>query len=73
MLTVRNYAGWVESSITPVTIARASEISEEWNLSFWDATIVAAAEQDRAALLLTEDLNHGRVIAGIQVINPFVH
>lgn len=46
MLTVRNYAGWVESSITPVTIARASEISEEWKLSFWDAMIVAAAEQD---------------------------
>ena len=73
MLMVRNYAGWVESSITPVTIARASEISEGWKLSFWDAMIVAAAEQDRAALLLTEDLNHSQVIAGIQVINLFVH
>jgi predicted nucleic acid-binding protein len=69
---VRNYALWVESPITPRTIVRASEISEIWRLSFWDSMIVAAAEQDGAAQLLSEDLQAGQVIAGVHVVNPFL-
>ena len=69
---VRNYALWVESPITPRTIVRASEISEIWRLAFWDSMIVAAAEQDGAARLLSEDLQAGQVIAGIKVVNPFL-
>jgi len=68
---VRLYSAWVESWITPVTVLRASEIGEVWHLSFWDSMIVAAAEQDQAARLLSEDLNHGQVIAGVQIVNPF--
>jgi predicted nucleic acid-binding protein len=69
---VRNYSPWVESLITPTTVTRASEISEIWGLSFWDSLILAAAEQDEAALLLSEDLNHGQVIAGVRIVNPFL-
>jgi predicted nucleic acid-binding protein len=68
---IRNYGIWVESAITPSTVVRASEISEAWMLSFWDSMILAAAEQDGAEELLTEDLNHGQVIVGIRVVNPF--
>jgi predicted nucleic acid-binding protein len=68
---IRNYGIWVEYFITPSTVVRASEISETWMLSFWDSMILAAAEQNSAEELLTEDLNHGQVIAGIQVVNPF--
>jgi predicted nucleic acid-binding protein len=70
--TVRNYAPWVQSLITPQTVVRASEIGETWRLSFWDSMILAAAEQSRAAQLLTEDLKHGDVIAGIRIVNPFL-
>jgi predicted nucleic acid-binding protein len=69
---VRNYAAWVESSITPATVLRASEIGENWRLSFWDGMILAAAEQDQAAVLLTEDLTHGQAIAGVRIVNPFL-
>ena len=69
---VRDYAPWVHSWITPETIARASEISEVWQLSFWDSMILAAAEQSQAVELLTEDLTHGQIIAGIRVVNPFL-
>ena len=69
---VRNYGLWVESPISPRTIVRASEISEIWTLSFWDSLIVAAAEQDGARELLSEDLHPGQVIAGVQVVNPFL-
>jgi len=68
---IRNYGIWVESAITPSTVVRASEISETWMISFWDSMILAAAEQDRAEELLTENLNHGQVIAGIRIVNPF--
>jgi predicted nucleic acid-binding protein len=69
---IRDYGPWVKTWITPETIARASEISEIWQLSFWDSMIVAAAEQSQAVELLSEDLSHGQVIAGVRVVNPFV-
>lgn len=68
---VRDYAPWVQSWITPETITRASEISEIWQVSFWDSMILAAAEQSEAVELLSEDLNHGQIFAGIRVVNPF--
>jgi predicted nucleic acid-binding protein len=69
---VRDYAPWVQSWITPETITRASEISEIWQVSFWDSMILAAAEQSEAVELLSEDLNHGQIFAGIRVVNPFL-
>ncbi|MGD0015386.1 MAG: PIN domain-containing protein [Bryobacteraceae bacterium] len=69
---VRNYGAWVRSAITPATVVRASEIGETWQLSFWDGMIVAAAEQDQAAELLTEDLQHGQTVAGVRIVNPFM-
>ena len=69
---VRNYGRWVENFITPGTVVRASEISETWQLSFWDGMILATAEQDGAAELLSEDLSHGQIIAGVRISNPFV-
>jgi predicted nucleic acid-binding protein len=68
---VRDYAAWIESSVTAATIVRASEISEVWRISFWDAMILAAGEQSGAEQLLTEDLNAGEKIAGIEIVNPF--
>lgn len=68
---VRTYKSWVKSAITPETVIRASEIGETWKISFWDGLILAAAEQDGAPELLTEDLNHGQIIAGVRVVDPF--
>jgi len=68
---VRDYAVWIDSAITAATITRASEIGEVWRISFWDAMILAAAEQSGAGQLLTEDLNAGEKIAGIEIVNPF--
>jgi predicted nucleic acid-binding protein len=69
---VRNYASWVDSWITPDTVLRASEIAETWRLSFWDGMILAAAEQNRTDHLLSEDMSHGSIIAGIRIVNPFL-
>ena len=53
-------------------MVRATEIAEVWHVSFWDAMIVAAAEQSGAEQLLTEDLTPGQKIAGISIVNPFL-
>ena len=68
---IRDYAPWAQCPITPATVARASEISEVWKISFWDGMILAAAEESRADHLLTEDLNHGSRIAGVLIVDPF--
>lgn len=46
--------------------------SQEMSFSFWDALIVEAALKARAGRLLTEDLQHGQVIDGLRVENPFL-
>jgi predicted nucleic acid-binding protein len=40
-------------------------------ISFWDAMILRAALQSGCRTLLSEDMQHGRRIDGIQIVNPF--
>ena len=49
----------------------AARLSVEHRLSFWDAMIVHMALVADCALLYSEDLQDGRRIAGLQVVNPF--
>ncbi len=46
-------------------------LAESKQLSFWDALIVVAAAKCEAKILYTEDLQHGQIIAGVKVVNPF--
>ena len=41
-------------------------------LSFWDALIVTAARKAACSVLWTEDLNHGQIIQGVRIENPFL-
>lgn len=41
------------------------------SFSFWDALIVRAASTAGCGLLLTEDLQHGQVVDGVRIENPF--
>lgn len=68
---LRQYNSWVESLISTQTVLRAAEIADSSGLSFWDAMIVAAAEEVGAQELLTEDLSHGQVIVGVRITSPF--
>ena len=68
---ISNYMAWQVELNTPQTLLHASEIEERYQLSFWDALIIAAAYQGGSDKILTEDLNHGQVIEGILIENPF--
>lgn len=46
--------------------------SIEYQISYWDGAIIAAAEQLKCRLLYTEDLNHGQRYGSVEVRNPFL-
>lgn len=46
-------------------------LRDRWQLSLWDAMILAAAQTSGARELITEDLNHGQDYGGVRVFNPF--
>jgi predicted nucleic acid-binding protein len=69
---VSMYAPWVQHPTTPDTILRATELAELAEVSFWDALILAAAEQAGASQLYSEDLNSGQTIAGVKIVNPLI-
>jgi predicted nucleic acid-binding protein len=50
----------------------AFRIEDEAGLNFWDALIVATAVRSGATRVLSEDLNHGQIISGVIVVNPFL-
>ena len=41
-------------------------------LSFWDALILQMARQTGCRVLLSEDMQHGQVIDGVRIVNPFL-
>ena len=53
------------------TIQQAIRIHRRYQISYWDAAVVAAAIALGAKVLYSEDLNHGQVYEGVRVENPF--
>lgn len=66
------YAAWPIVQVDAPLIVAASALEEQHSLSFWDALIVEAARRGGANRLLSEDLQHGRRIAGLVIANPFL-
>ena len=46
-------------------------MKERFQISYWDAAILAAAKASGCEQLLSEDLNHGQDYDGVTVTNPF--
>jgi predicted nucleic acid-binding protein len=67
---VSTYGAWIREPTGADTVLRATDIVELAQISFWDALIIAAAEQTGAAQVYSEDLNEGQSIAGIRIVNP---
>ncbi len=64
-------AAWPVVTIDFSAIREAVLLSKDAQISFWDALIVIAAVNSGASILYTEDLNHGQIVSGVKVINPF--
>jgi predicted nucleic acid-binding protein len=64
-------AACVVLPLTAETHAKAVEVSKRFQLSFYDAHIVASALASGASTLLSEDMQSGLQIEGLQIQNPF--
>lgn len=53
-------------------ILDAAVRSRQYSLSFWDALIIEAALAGGATTLLSEDMQHGQIIDGVKIENPFL-
>lgn len=49
----------------------AMDAVAEHRLSFWDAMLWATARQAGCAAILSEDMQHGRRLSGVEFTNPF--
>ncbi len=68
---MRNLARFPIVAVNAEMVLKAIEAMRRYRLSFWDSLIVQAALRGGAAILYTEDLQHGRVIETLAVQNPF--
>jgi predicted nucleic acid-binding protein len=65
------YSTWPVVQVDPTLVLSATVLEEKTVLSFWDALLVEAARRGGATHLLTEDLQSGRPIGGLTIVNPF--
>jgi predicted nucleic acid-binding protein len=70
--TVCSYLAWRVIENTPALLRVALALQQQWQLSFWDAAVVAAAQQAGARELWTEDFTAGQDFGGLVVVNPLV-
>jgi predicted nucleic acid-binding protein len=52
--------------------AAARALAEDHRLSFYDALIIASAIEAGCDILYSEDMQHGRTIGGLAIVNPFL-
>jgi predicted nucleic acid-binding protein len=58
-------------ALTEAVFWAALRIKERYQISYWDAAILAGALELGCHTVYSEDLNHDQTYAGIRVINPF--
>jgi predicted nucleic acid-binding protein len=53
-------------------VLAAIDLHRLHGFSYWDALVIRCASQSGCRVLLTEDLQHGCVIDGVEIVNPFL-
>jgi predicted nucleic acid-binding protein len=69
---IRDLLAWNPVVADAAQLERGWKIQDRYRLSYWDALIVAAAKAASCRYLLTEDLQAGQELDGIEVVNPFL-
>jgi len=59
----------VDNTLLLLKLALGEQL--RWQISLWDAMILAAARSCGAEELISEDFNHGQDYDGIRAVNPF--
>lgn len=59
-------------SPTPNLVFKALDLTGRYPIRYYDAAIIAAAQELGCLTLYSEDLNHGQTYDTVEVINPFL-
>ena len=57
--------------LTPMMVFEAARGVQEYQMSYYDAQIWAAARLNQVALLFSEDFQDGQMLEGVRFANPF--
>jgi predicted nucleic acid-binding protein len=68
---VRSWMRFRIEENTPALLMSAMALSQDAQLSIWDALVVAAAQSAGCETLMTEDLSHRQRFGSVQIRNPF--
>jgi predicted nucleic acid-binding protein len=69
--SVKALLAWAPFATDGRVIETAWEVQDRYRLSLWDALVVASASVNGCRHVLTEDLQHGQILHGVAVLNPF--
>jgi predicted nucleic acid-binding protein len=58
--------------LTAETHTVAIDISKRYGFRIYDSLILAAAMQAGCTTVYTEDMQHGQVVEGVRIVNPFL-
>ena len=65
-------AAFLTPPTTEAIINKASEFARAHQMQLWDCVVCAASADAGAKVLITEDMQDGRVLDGLRLMNPFV-
>jgi predicted nucleic acid-binding protein len=69
---VKTWLHFPTASLNPSTVLNALDLRERFQISYWDAAIVAAAHELGCSSIYSEDLSDGQDYGGVTVVNPFL-
>ncbi len=64
-------AAWPVLAVTPLVVLEAARGAASHKLGYWDAQVWATARLNQIPLVLTEDFADGRLLEGVQFLDPF--
>ena len=67
---IQDYLSWEIVVNSPQSVIQALEIEVRYQVSYWDALVIQAAETSGAAILYSEDLSDGQQYGPVQVVDP---
>ncbi len=57
--------------LTTDLVKKAADVAVETQLTIYDTLMIVAAGSAGCDRIFTEDLNHGQIVRGVRIVNPF--
>lgn len=69
---LHDWSTYCDAAISFPTLQLAWKIEDEAGLQWWDCLLLASATQSKCDVFLSEDMQHGRRIGNMRILNPFM-